>query len=415
MLCGSFISLFALHLTQYATGAICLGTAFERARLNTPTPKRFALGSTRLDQREGLVLNYGGDRPGRPGVDCDTILYAVSPIGLGHASRAAAVGLKLREMSLEPVFATGGPAAAFLRSYHFTVHDVVSEPVPMESEGVMRMASLWYLRYWLGYRSTTRRMGELLTELSPTLVVGDEEFSSVSIAIRRGVRHAMISDELQLGFAKGALAKRVEARVSEWYGDLQRRVSSLLIPSFGTDSGNIHYVTPVTREVTMPRDDVRRKHRLPLDVDLVLFSSSGSGIGRFLLKRSLEAFRRVCKRSEVFATSGLAPSGLEAAGVRDLGTVRDNQDLIASADLVVSTAGKSTIDEAVSSGTPIIAIPIKNHAEQERNAAELGFGFGDLERLEELMPKLLGRRSQPARYAGAQRTADYLASLLPRG
>ena len=64
----------------------------------------------------------------------------------------------------------------------------------------MKMATLWYLRYWFGYRSTSRKMTELVTSLSPKLIVGDEEFSSVSLAIRKGIPHALISDELQLGF-----------------------------------------------------------------------------------------------------------------------------------------------------------------------------------------------------------------------
>jgi UDP-N-acetylglucosamine--N-acetylmuramyl-(pentapeptide) pyrophosphoryl-undecaprenol N-acetylglucosamine transferase len=340
------------------------------------------------------------------------ILYGVSPIGFGHASRSVAIGLKLREKSLEPEFATGGPAAKFLNSYGFKVHDVVTEPVPAESGGEMKMAALWYLRYWLGYRSTSRRMAELVTRLSPRLVVGDEEFTSVSLAVERGIPHAMISDELQLGFARGALARRVESRVSEWYADLQRRVSNLLVPSFGKDSGNIHYMTPVTREVTQTREAARAEHGLPLDSSLILFSSSGSGIGRFVMRRSLEAFRKVCSHSEVFATTGVGDQRERDGRVRELGVVRDNQNLIAAADLVISTAGKSTIDECVSSGTPMIAIPIRNHAEQERNAAELGFSSGDLDRLEELIPKLLGKRTAPARYAGAQRTADYLESLL---
>ncbi len=342
-----------------------------------------------------------------------TILYGVSPIGFGHASRAAAIGLKLREKALEPEFATGGPAAKFLELYGFNVHDIVREPVPTESGGEMKMASLWYLRYWRGYRETRRKMADLITRLSPKLIVGDEEFTSVSLALEKGVQHALISDELQLGFARSAIAKRMEARVSRWYADLQATVSNLLVPSFGTDTGNIHYVTPVTREVTQTRGEVRSEHGLPLDSSVVLFSSSGSGIGRFLLRRSLEAFRKVCTHSEVFATSGVTGVDARGSNVRELGTVRDNQNLIAAVDLVISTAGKSTIDECLSSGTPLIAIPIRNHAEQERNAAEVGFNFRDLDRLEELIPKLMGRRKEPARYEGAQKTADYLASMLP--
>jgi UDP-N-acetylglucosamine--N-acetylmuramyl-(pentapeptide) pyrophosphoryl-undecaprenol N-acetylglucosamine transferase len=351
------------------------------------------------------------------------ILYGVSPIGFGHASRAAAVGLKLRERwSLEPEFATGGPAVSFLRSYGFSVYDVVSEPVPAETGGEMKMASLWYLRYWRGYRTTSKRMAALIQRLAPRLVVGDEEFSCISLAIQLGIAQALISDELQLGFAQGALARRIEQRVGAWYSNLQRSVSNLLIPSFGTDAGNIHYMTPMTRDVTQTREAARAERHLPMDAAMVLFSSSGSGIGRFLLRASLEAFRKVRNPSDVFATSGPAvprvgggEGGEEEDGhVRELGIVRDNQNLIAAADLVVSTAGKSTIDECTSSGTPMIAIPIRNHAEQERNAAELGFKFSDLDRLDELIPSLLGKRTEPAHHEGAARTADFLASLLPR-
>jgi UDP-N-acetylglucosamine--N-acetylmuramyl-(pentapeptide) pyrophosphoryl-undecaprenol N-acetylglucosamine transferase len=279
----------------------------------------------------------------------------------------------------------------------------------------MKMATLWYLRYALGYRSTRKKMAELVAKLSPKLIVGDEEFASVSLAIQKGIAHALISDELQLGFARSAIAKRVEARASKWYADFQRTVSNLLVPSFGTDSGNIHYMTPVTREVTRSREATRAEHGLPLDARVVLLSSSGTGISRFLLQRSLEAFKKVCAESDIFATTGVKGPPIHDNSVRELGVVRDNQNLIAAVDLVISTAGKSTIDESASNGTPMIAIPIKNHAEQERNAAELRFTFGDVDRLEELIPKLLGKRSEPAHYAGAERVAEYLASLLPSG
>ena len=324
-----------------------------------------------------------------------------------------AIGLKLREKSLEPEFATGGPAVEFLKSYGFKVHDVVHEPVPVESDGEMKGATLWYLRYSLGYRSTRRRMAEIVDKLAPKLVVGDEEFASVSLAMQKGIQHALISDELQLGFAKSAVAKWVEAFASRWYADFQLKVFHLLIPSFGTDTGNIHYMTPVTRDVTESSGATRVEHGLPVDSPMILLSSSGSGRKPFLLHKSVEAFRKVCTHSEVLVTTGVGGPPIGDERVRELGIVRDNQNLVAASDLVISTAGKSTIDEAVGSGTPIIAIPIRNHAEQERNAAELGFTFRDLDRLEELIRKLLGKRTEPANYAGAQKTADYLASLLP--
>ncbi len=56
-----------------------------------------------------------------------------------------------------------------------------------------------------------------------------------------------------------------------------------------------------------------------------------------------------------------------------------------AADLVISLAGKSTIDESLVYGTPGIFIPIKNHFEQEDRARELGFSYEDINKLDTIM------------------------------
>ena len=53
--------------------------------------------------------------------------------------------------------------------------------------------------------------------------------------------------------------------------------------------------------------------------------------------------------------------------------------------MIISLAGKSTIDEAKAYGTPGIFIPIKGHFEQEDNAKTEGFIFEDINRLETLI------------------------------
>jgi UDP-N-acetylglucosamine--N-acetylmuramyl-(pentapeptide) pyrophosphoryl-undecaprenol N-acetylglucosamine transferase len=108
--------------------------------------------------------------------------------------------------------------------------------------------------------------------------------------------------------------------------------------------------------------------------------------------------------------------GRKVTGERilDIGVERDGQNLVASADLVVSTAGKSTIDEAGAWGTPIIAIPIRNHSEQMRNASALGFSPEDLERLPELINSMIGRRQKGLVAEGAPRAAALITSLLDK-
>jgi len=339
------------------------------------------------------------------------ILYAVSPIGLGHASRAVAVCLKLRARGHDIELASGGGAASFLRSYGFGVHDIVIEPTPDALDGVMKRPALWYWRYWSEYRHTKERMLRLIELTAPDLVIGDEEFSSVALAVEKGIDNALISDELELGFANGVLSRIIERRVSRWYSNLQRSVAHILIPDFGTDTGNMHFMSPAVREVTMPRDQVLAKLGLSPNASFILFSASGSGIGQFLLEPVIRSFSELGLTDTSLVVTGLARKSAEA-GVICLGLERDNQNLVAAADLVISTAGKSTIDEAKSYGSPIIVIPIKNHFEQERNATALGFSYQDTARMSPLIKEFVGRRTQPMKYSGANNIAAYISGMV---
>lgn len=340
------------------------------------------------------------------------ILYGVSPIGLGHASRASAIGLRLRERGLDVEFATGGNAYHFLKSYGFTVHDIVTEPTPTEKDGVMRRPGLWYLRYWSGYRSTRPKMEALVNSLDPELIVGDEEFSSLSVALKKGVKNALISDELKLGFARGVFSHYIEQHVSAWYTRLQKQVSHLLIPDFGEDRGNVHFMGPVVRATTMTREQTLAALKLSGGTRFILFSASGSGIGKFLLDAVVRSFDRLGIPSTALVVTGLKREN--ATNKLYLGVERDNQNLVSASDLVISTAGKSTIDEAVCYGSPIIAIPIKNHSEQEENARSLGYSYEDISRMDSLISERFGKRTVPKGYHGAENISTYLFNLLNR-
>ena len=338
------------------------------------------------------------------------VLYGVSPIGLGHASRAVAIGAELSSKGVVPLFASGGNAAEFVRSYGFEVEDVVKEPTPHVVSGEMKNASLWYLRYWMGFRGSKRRMEGLMSRTHPDIVVGDEEFTGLELAKERGMRHAMISDELELGFARSWLAKRIESRVERWYRALMAGVDILVMPDDGVDEGNVRHVGPVVRTATKSRAEVCEELSLPQEHKLVLLSLSGAGLGSHLIQPTVAALRAQADVDLVIVGN----RGTRAAGerVHDVGFVRDNQNLVAAADLVISTAGKSTIDEAASFGTPIIAIPMRNHAEQERNALALGYSPDDLRRLGDLVRAKLGKKGEPRPSAGARRAAELLLSGL---
>ncbi|MEC9033347.1 MAG: glycosyltransferase, partial [Thermoproteota archaeon] len=87
-------------------------------------------------------------------------------------------------------------------------------------------------------------------------------------------------------------------------------------------------------------------------------------------------------------------------------------EIIFAADLVISLAGKSTIDESVVYGTPGIFIPIKNHFEQEDNAKEMGFNFEDIFDLENLIRQNINKDRNEQQQNGVDTAGMEITKIL---
>jgi UDP-N-acetylglucosamine--N-acetylmuramyl-(pentapeptide) pyrophosphoryl-undecaprenol N-acetylglucosamine transferase len=98
--------------------------------------------------------------------------------------------------------------------------------------------------------------------------------------------------------------------------------------------------------------------------------------------------------------------------IRNFGFVNNLHEIIFAADLVISLAGKSTIDESKHYGTPGIFIPIKGHFEQEENAKELGYTYDDIFRLDNLILEKIAEKRNPQQYQGAKQAAELIKKFL---
>lgn len=338
------------------------------------------------------------------------IAYSVSSIGLGHATRAVAVGSELARLGHDVTFISSGLAADLIESYGFRVIRAVSHPNPWVVAGRMILPSIWYVRYWYNYRRAKKAVRKLLSSTKPDLVVCDEEFASLVVAKEIGLRAVAITDELYLGFARNRFSAILERRIQKWYSSVLEIADMLIIPEKGISKDRIFYVGKIVRQVSGSREEIRSKYGLPSCSTVILFTMTGSQLGMFLLERTVDEIKKLGLENVVLVVSG-SKSRIKQKGVIDLGIVRDNHELVYASDLVVSTAGKSTIDEALVFGTPIIAIPIGGHYEQERNAKELGFSAKDIERLGELIRANLGMRKKPENTEGALRVAMLIEKL----
>ena len=183
----------------------------------------------------------------------------------------------------------------------------------------------------------------------------------------------------------------------------------VIIPEAGDDRDNIRYVGPVVRQAGASRDALRRQ--FGFNKSTILVSTGGTDAGRYLIEKAIEAHRRLHGRldSELVIVSGRR-SCYPTLRIPDR-VCRQLHELVCAADLVISLAGRSTMDESIAYGTPGIFIPIKGHFEQEEGAARLGFKHEDIFRLESLIEEKLGRRNDVADAGGAEKAAKLISTL----
>jgi len=134
----------------------------------------------------------------------------------------------------------------------------------------------------------------------------------------------------------------------------------------------------------------------------------GTDAGMFLIEKVLEIFPKINEYEIVIS----GPSMSKSEKIRNLGFVNNLHEIIYAADVLVSLAGKSTIDETKEYGTPAIFIPIKGHFEQEDNAKDEGFVFEDIDRLKELISEKLEEKRNPLKRDGAQKASNIIKDLL---
>ncbi len=240
------------------------------------------------------------------------------------------------------------------------------------------------------------------------MVISDEDFASLSIAQNRKIPTVLITDILETHFTKG-LASFIEKKMNKSMQEVIKKCDVVILPENGDDQGNIRRVGPIVRQTKSSREELREKFSFIKKT--IVISIGGTDAGLFLIEKSLEVISKINQDIEIILVSGPAVSK-KFENVRNLGFVNNLHELIYAADMLISLAGKSTIDEANAYGTPAIFIPIKGHFEQEDNAKEEGFIFEDINRLDKLILEKLEEKRNQIDTDSAKNTADIIKKLL---
>lgn len=311
--------------------------------------------------------------------------FFASPIGLGHVTRDAAIAENLKDIPMR--FVTGSNAARFLKNAGFETENRYN-PVQFEvNNGILKNQTKWLWNYYQYYKSCKIIAKEIIQKDKPDLVVSDEDFASLAVAQEMNIRTILITDILETHFTKG-IASVIEKKMNKAMKKIIKQCDAVIMPETGNDYENIKKIGPIVRQTSMSREDLRKKYSF--NKKTILVSIGGTDAGEFLIEKILNIPK--VPDTEIVLVSG--PS-LNRKYDKDMKFVNNLHELILASDVLISLAGKSTIDEAKAYGTPSIFIPIKGHFEQEDNASEMGFVFDDIDRLPELISEKLNQKRDP--------------------
>ncbi len=329
-----------------------------------------------------------------------------SPIGLGHVTRDIAIANNFENISTN--FVSGSGAVKILKNLDFKVQDVYNPPSFIVENGTLKSPARWLWNYYQYYKDCKKISQKILQEDNPYLVISDEDFASLTVAQKMKIPTVLITDVLETRFTKG-LASFIEKRMNKSMQEIIKKCDIVILPENGDDQDNIRRVGPIVRQTNYSREELRKKNSF--EKKTIVISIGGTDTGLFLIEKALDTISKINQDIEVILVSGPAISK-KFENVRNLGFVDNLHELIFAADLLISLAGKSTIDEANAYGTPGIFIPIKGHFEQEDNAREEGFVFDDIKRLDVLILEKLEQKRNKTNTNGAKNASNIINELM---
>ncbi len=329
-----------------------------------------------------------------------------SPIGLGHVTRDIAIANNFENITTN--FVTGSGAAKILKNLDFKVQDVYNPPSFIVKNGTLKSPAKWLWNYYQYYKDCKKISQNILQEDNPNLVISDEDFASLTIAQKMKIPTVLVTDVLETRFTKG-LASFIEKKMNKSMQEIIKKCDIVILPENGNDQDNIRRVGSIVRQINFSREELRKK--FSFEKKTIVISIGGTNTGLFLIKKALESISKINQDIEIVLVLGPAISR-KFENVRNLGFVDNLHELIFAADLIISLAGKSTIDEANASGTPAIYIPIKGHFEQEDNAKEEGFDFDDIKSLDVLILEKLEEKRNQVNTDGAKNASNIIRKLM---
>ena len=372
------------------------------------------------------------------------ILFGVSSVGLGHVRRSLEIANRLRKLGdYEIEWATAEPTISFLLKRGESVLPICSKLKSLSAAMESRISHGRLDDISKVARLSSGLGKENYHHLKPFLgnydALVQDEFAETMFSFMWDkspplpTKRVVITDYFQFGSS----SRNPFSRIVTWYTNrmLVKAYCNSQLRIFADDASFIpkkvpkfEIVGPVLEQIPAEsREELRRRLFPEKRGAVIVVSVGGTSVGKSLLDFLVSNQKQIRESLDSTLVLLLGPR------IDREKFPRDSENLVfvpftpeapayfKAADCVVAQAGGSTLNEVASVGTPCVAIPVKNHWEQEASAKKFSERYGfrilkydklGVESLISAINSAMNSKYEPMRSNGAERAAMLISQLF---
>jgi len=334
------------------------------------------------------------------------VLMMPCGIGMGHISRCIAIANKLSEKGADVAFASYGSGYDML--IEARAYKTVKLPdIKFYGNGgeldIKHTAKKSLDAPFILLRSIYHE-SKIIKNFKPDVIVADSHYSVPITSKVLGIPCILITNELTLDFSKLYPDEKpieyLENGLKRFITDVSGLCNAILIP----DIENSIEIPPKLQKISrftgpilknMPdeianKEEIRKKFGLNIIDKIILITVGGSEFGKKLLKFICDASEDIeCDKIVIVSGPQIEfDFNYNSDKIIKMKFIDNMMEWMSISDLVISLAGHTTTMELASLGIPSILVPIDNHPEQTKNAANMeNYEISIINNLKYLNPK----------------------------
>jgi uncharacterized protein (TIGR00661 family) len=309
------------------------------------------------------------------------ILISVVGIGLGHATRCQAVADALKDAGAEIMITTYGPAYDYFKALKYPVAKFAGQEYGGKEFTFNVMLNIFdFIKDPDKFRKDYYEFREIADKFKPDIILSDSEPNAFFYAYRRNIPSYILSNVISTINNTNLVPAKLKSRavllqsfmLKRLIAFMLKRADLFLVPTFESKvkyGERIRYIDLITRKKPneLPSDsELRDKHGIYKEFYYV--SIGGSDIEKYIFQFLEKTLPEYKDKYFVISSNYMVKKIVEKENMRIYPFITDVFDFIKLCKGVITTAGHSTLSEAIIYKKPVLAVPVRKHIEQIVNA-----------------------------------------------